>query len=210
MRDPCSGITCRHSQNDGSGAEAVTGMNIKGTALKTTRDFVRTRFPDQYENWLESLSAESRKIFSSSLDATAWYPYHMGYAEPVQKIMELCFHKDSKTGGDQLGRFSAETALKGFYKVFLLIASPQYLMQRASKIFTTYYDPSRIEAEIIGSDSAVLRIIEFDEIDESIEYRIAGWTQKALEMANCREPVYEIRKAMSKGDPVTEIHFNWL
>jgi hypothetical protein len=185
-------------------------MKVKGTALKTTRDFVKIRFPEIYDKWLESLTDESRKIFTSSLDATAWYPYQEGYAQPVEKIMELCFHNDFKTGGEQLGRFSADTALKGFYKVFLLIASPQYLMQRASKIFTTFYDPSQVEAEIIGSYSAVLRITQFDEIDESIEYRIAGWTRRALELANCREPVYEIKKAMSGGDAVTEIHFSWM
>jgi len=185
-------------------------MNVKGTALKTTRDFIKTQFPDQYSRWLESLTPESRKIFSSSLDATAWYPYREGYRIPVARIMELCFNNDMKTGGDRLGTYSAETALKGFYKVFLLVASPQYLMQRASKIFTTYYDPSQVEAEITGQTSAILRIIKFDEIDESIEYRIAGWIRKALELANCRETGYEIKKALSKGDPVTEIHFNWI
>jgi hypothetical protein len=114
-----------------------------------------------------------------------------------------------KQGGDQLGSFSAETALKGFYKVFLLIASPQFLMQRATKIFTTFYEPSQVEASITGSNSAILRITQFDEIVGSVEYRIAGWVKKALEMANCHEPEYEIKKALSKGDNATEIHFNW-
>jgi hypothetical protein len=185
-------------------------MKVKGTALKTTRDFIKTQFPDLYPVWLESLTPESRKMFSTSIDATAWYPLKEGYTIPVDRIMELCFKNDRKTGGDRLGRYSAETALKGFYKVFLLVASPQYLMQRASKIFTTFYEPSQIEAEITGQYSAVLRIIEFDQIDESIEYRIAGWIRKALEMANCREPSYEIKKSLSKGDEITEIEFSWI
>ncbi len=111
---------------------------------------------------------------------------------------------------NRLGSYSAETALKGFYKVFLLIASPQFLMQRASKIFTTFYNPSQVEAEITGPYSAILRVIQFEDIDETVEYRIAGWIRKALELANCREPGYEIKKSMAKGDAVTEIHFFWL
>jgi hypothetical protein len=171
---------------------------------------MKTRFPGMYDKWLDSLSEDSRKIFSSTLDATAWYPFKEGYSIPVDKIMELCYQNDLKTGGEQLGSYSAETALTGFYKVFLLIASPQFLMQRASKIFTTFYEPSNVEAEITGSSSAVLRITRFDEIDEAVEYRIAGWINKALELANCREPAYEIRKSLSKGDNLTEIHFKWL
>ena len=108
-----------------------------------------------------------------------------------------------------MGSWSAEVGLKGFYKVFLLIASPQFLLQRASKIFTTFYEPSEVEASIIGSNDAILRIIKFDDIDEAVEYRIAGWTRKALELANCREPSYVITKALSKGDDSTEIHFHW-
>lgn len=185
-------------------------MEVKGTALKTTRDFIKTQFPDQYDKWLESLTPDSRKIYTSTLDATAWYPFQEGYLIPVKKIIELCYGEDIKTGGERLGSYSAETALKGFYKVFLLIASPQFLMQRASKIFTTFYNPSQVEAEIHGPYNAILRVIEFEGIDEAVEYRIAGWIRKALELANCREPEYEIRKSMAKGDAVTEIHFSWV
>jgi hypothetical protein len=185
-------------------------MEVKGTALKTTRDFIKTQFPDQYDKWLESLPTDSRKIYASTLDATAWYPFREGYLIPVNKIIELCYDNDFKTGGDQLGSYSAETALKGFYKVFLLIASPQFLMQRASKIFTTFYTSCRVEAEITGPYSAILRVLEFEDIDEAVEYRIAGWIRKALELANCREAGYEIKKSLAKGDAVTEIHFTWL
>jgi hypothetical protein len=185
-------------------------MQVKGTALRTTRDFVKTNFPGSYDKWLNSLSPESKKLYTTTLDATAWYPLKEGYSIPVGKIMEICFNKDYKKGGDQLGSWSAEIGLKGFYKVFLLIASPQFLLQRASKIFTTFYEPSEIEASIIGSNDAILRIVRFDEIDEAIEYRIAGWVRKALELANCKEPRYEIKKFLSKGDSATEIHFYWL
>ncbi len=149
-------------------------------------------------------------MFVSSLDATAWYPFQEGYAIPVSRIMRLFYNNKFVEGADQLGSFSAETALKGFYKVFLLIASPQFLMQRASKIFTTFYDPSQVEAEITGPCSAILRITKFDEIDPAVEYRIAGWIRKALELANCREPSYQIKKSLTKGDSCTEIYFEWV
>jgi len=184
-------------------------MQVKGTALRTTRDFVKSRFPDLFEKWLNSLTPESKKIYSATIDATAWYPYKEAYAIPVEKIMDLCYRGDRKRGGDELGSWSAEVSLKGFYKVFLLIASPQFLLQRASKIFTTFYEPSEIEASITGSNDAILKILKFDHIDEAIEFRIAGWIRKALELANCNAPVYEIKKFMSKGDKVTEIHFHW-
>jgi hypothetical protein len=38
----------------------------------------------------------------------------------------------------------------------------------------TFYDPSEVEAQETGPTSAILRVKRFDEIDEAIEYRIAG------------------------------------
>ena len=184
-------------------------MQVKGTALRTTRDFVKANFPGSFEKWLNALSPESKKLFNGTIDATAWYPYREGYSIPVEKIAEICFNGNKRIGGDRIGEWSAEVGLKGFYKVFLLVASPQFLLQRASKIFTTYYEPSSVEASITGSNDAILRVTRFDEIDEAIEYRIAGWTRKALELANCKEPTYEIKTFMSKGDKSTDIHFHW-
>jgi len=184
-------------------------MKVKGTALKTTRDFVKAKFPQLYDKWLQVLPEKSKILFTSTIDATAWYPFDEGYTIPVNKIAEICYQNNIRAAGDEIGEYSAEIALKGFYKVFLLIASPQFLLQRASKIFTTFYEPSKIEADIKGTNHGVLRIINFEGIDEAIEYRIAGWVRKALELANCKETRYEISKFLSRGHDCTEIHFYW-
>jgi hypothetical protein len=184
-------------------------MQVKGTALRTTRDFVKVNFPGSYDKWISMLSPDTQKIYTSIIDATAWYPFKEGYILPMNKIMELCFDNNHRVGGEQLGSWSAEVGLKGFYKVFLLVASPHFLMQRASKIFTTYYDPSEIDATIEDSNHAILRVLKCEDVTEVFEYRIAGWVRKALELANCKGPRYEILKAKSKGDLTTEIHFHW-
>jgi hypothetical protein len=184
-------------------------MEVKGTAIKTTRDFVKAKFADKYNTWFHSLPPASQSLYESVLDATGWYPLDEAYIIPIKKVIELFFDNDARTGGEQLGRYSAEIALTGFYKVFLLIASPNYLMLRASKIFTTFYQPSKIEVETINSNSAVLKILDFNGIDTALEYRIAGWILKALELANCKEPSYQIKSAISKGDKETDIVFTW-
>lgn len=184
-------------------------MQVKGTAIKSTRDFMQNRFPDLYSRWIDSLPKESRSVFTSTIDASSWYPIDEGYKIPVKKILELCYAEDFQKGADLIGSFSAESALRGVYKVFLLIASPQYLVQRASKIFTMYFNPSNIEANEIGSHAIEVRITAFDSIDENIEYRIAGWIRKVLELAHCKDPEYIIRKSLAKGDAYTEIHITW-
>jgi hypothetical protein len=184
-------------------------MNVKGTALTTTRNFVKVNFPDKFNEWINSMPPESKGYYISSLDATKWYPLKEGYIIPINKVIDLCFEGNIKKGADEIGRFSADAALKGFYKVFLLVASPNFLIKRASKIFSTFYDPSEITVIEQDTNHAILKIIRFDEIDTALEYRIAGWIKRALELANCKEPYYEFESMLSKGDEHTGIKFGW-
>lgn len=60
-----------------------------------------------------------------------------------------------------------------------------------------------------SSKSYILIISKFDLFNAIIEYRIAGWCQRALELTNCKNVKYNINKSLTKSDEVTEIEFRW-
>ena len=184
-------------------------MEVKGIALKTTRDFVRTNFHGEYSKWLRELPDATRNMYEDVIDMTVWYPLREAYLIPIETITRMFFKGNAQECGHTLGYYSAEVALKGIYKVFLLIASPNFLIQRASKIITTYYRPSQVEAFTISPKSAAIRITEFSEMDLALEYRFGGWCKRALELSNCKGVKYAIRKSIVKGDAHTEIEFSW-
>ncbi|NJK86082.1 MAG: hypothetical protein HC906_09085 [Bacteroidales bacterium] len=132
------------------------------------------------------------------------------YIIPIRKVVEMFYQGDAKKGGEAIGNYSAELALKGFYKVFLLVASPNFLMNRASRMFSTFYEPSEIIVIANRPNTATLRIVKFEGIDTALEYRIAGWIKKALILANCKDPSFKIMKSMAKGDEYTDMEFSWL
>ncbi|MBI9055415.1 MAG: hypothetical protein JEY96_16450 [Bacteroidales bacterium] len=184
-------------------------MQVKGTGIKTTKEFVKSNFPDGYDNWIKSLSVKSKKLYSVNTQYASWFPIHEAYIEPTDKILELFYNGNRKEGADAIGRFSADYALKGIYKVFLLVASPQFLMKRATKIITTFYEPCEISISEKEQKSIVLVISKFDEINEVLEYRIGAWCQRALELAHCKNVNYKIQKSLTKKDFITEINFSW-
>jgi hypothetical protein len=185
-------------------------MNVKGTGLITTRTFVKTKFPDKYQTWLNMLPEDTRKIFSGVIDVSKWYDAYTCYTIPVNKIAELFYNSNTKEGAIELGRFSADYALKGLYKVFLIISSPAHLMKKASKIISTYYSPSDCKAIKSGPKEVTLKLLDFPEINPLIEYRVAGWCQRALELAKCKDVEYKITQSTQNQDELkTEIVFNW-
>ncbi|MBN2484405.1 MAG: hypothetical protein JXB34_00380 [Bacteroidales bacterium] len=184
-------------------------MQVKGAALKTTRDFVKTKFPADYKRWIDNLPDSTKKYYESLIDVGGWFPMKESYLVPINKVAEMFYAGNYKKCGDEMGQYSAEVALKGFYKVFLLIATPNYLVQRATKIILTFYTPSEVEAVEIGPKSAGMKIKVFPEISEALEYRMAGWCKKALELSNCTNINYVISKSLAKGDSTTEITYTW-
>jgi hypothetical protein len=64
-------------------------MEIKGSAVKSIREYVEKLHTHQFDEWIESLPEESRKIFTSPIDATNWYPIDSAAIIPTQKIGTL-------------------------------------------------------------------------------------------------------------------------
>ncbi len=157
-------------------------MKIKGIAVKTTPDFVRTKHGDNYNKWLNSLPEESRNIILSGVYATNWYPLTEAVIIPTQKVGDIFYEGDHVEAAKDLGRFSSEVALKGIYKLFIKVSSPHFVLSRASSIFSAYYDPSEIDVLEKKDKKAVLRFSGFDEKDKLIIYRISGWIEKTLDI----------------------------
>ena len=184
-------------------------MEVKGTALLAIRDFVKINHNNVYETWLGSLSEDSRQIFEKTIDSTQWYPISYAAIEPTKKISDLIFSGDAKKGAWESGRYSAEKGLSGIYRIFVKATSPSFIISRAKDVFAKYYRPC--ELRVINSDSngVLLHMTGTKQMDPVIEYRIAGWIEKALEINGAKEVKVDITKSLSKGDEVTEFAITW-
>jgi hypothetical protein len=183
-------------------------MEIKGSAVKSIPDFIKSNYREKYDEWLFSLPEESRVIFKDAILPSKWYNLREAGIIPTEKLGELLFH-DPLKGAWNCGRYSAEAALSGIYKFFIKAASPFFIISKASKIFSTYYQPSNMEVSAKGDDWVILQISRFDDPHPVIENRIAGWIEKAIEIHGVSSVTVEISKSMVRGDKVTEIQVHW-
>jgi hypothetical protein len=184
-------------------------MEVKGTGLVTTRDFVKAKFPLQFEKWQNSLPIKSRDIYTGMVMNAGWYPISDAYLTPMETICHMFYNGDAAKTGDEMGRFSAEVALTGIYKAFLIMASPNFLMKKASTMMSTYYKPCAIVTEETGPNQITLTIKQFSSINKIFEYRLSGWCKRALELSKCKNVNYRIVKQLSMGAPKTEVIFTW-
>ena len=160
-------------------------MEIKGTAVKSIKEFVTARYADRYTEWFSSLTPASQEVFNVAL-TNGWYPLKEGILEPTIKIAELFYDGDVKKGAWESGMYSAEVALNGVYKIYVRFSSPGHVVDRGSRILPAYYNPITIKQLVREKNFVKFEMLECEGIDEIVEYRIAGWMYKALEISGCK------------------------
>lgn len=184
-------------------------MDVKGTAVATLPLFIKHKFSDNgFNQWLNALSPEAKEVFSHQVMATSWFPLKSILVEPTQKMCTL-FYNGNARGAWENGRFSADHALKGVYKIFIKLGSPEFLIKKASTILPTYYRPCTMELVSNQSQSAQVRITEFKEIDPTIEARIGGWIERALEISGCKDVKVSISQSLTTGKDYSEFCITW-
>lgn len=184
-------------------------MKVKGAILSSIQGFVKDNFPNRYQEWFDGLSVESKSIHTNSIMASKWYSYRDGLVKPSELLAKLFYNNDIKKSAWDIGRYSAEVGLKGIYKVFILIATPQFVMKRAGKILSSFYDPSVLKLGDVRPNGVDVHITEFADPSEVAENRIAGWIEKALEICGQKNITIKITKSLTKGDDKTVYIVDW-
>lgn len=184
-------------------------MEVKGTSVRSVVEFIDKNFPAKKQEWLNSLSPDSKKLMGGLLFTNNWYPLNIGLAEPMKAISKICFNGDETKTARTMGKYSADVALSGVYKFFVQFGSPKFIIERGSRIFTTYFQPSEMIVLNVQKNSMLVHVTKFSESEHIIEENIAGWMERALEISGCKNVKVLITKSLSRGNNVTEFSFNW-
>jgi len=184
-------------------------MNIKGTAVHSVAEFIKKKYPDRYSDWLQALPAESHKIFKGMILTSGWYTLHDGLTVPLRISAKVFFSGNNEEAARTMGQFSANEALTGVYKFFVKLGSPKFLIERAGNLMSTYFQPSEVRISGIDKNKVTMLITKFPEPDEIIEWNIAGWIERALEVSGCSNVLVDIPKSLALGHPVTEFDITW-
>lgn len=184
-------------------------MKVKGTIISSVQNFIKENFPNRYEEWLNKLGEDSKGIYSNPVMASEWYPYQSGLIKPTELLASMFYGNDLVKSSWKVGRFSAEVGLKGIYKVFVLIATPQFIMKRGGKILASFYDPSVLKIGEERPKGVDIHITDFPEATVVAENRIGGWMERALEICGVKNIDIKITKSLTQGDDMTEYVINW-
>jgi len=183
---------------------------VKGVIIQSTPKIIMDKF-GQYglKRWLELISPHARRVFSSTIDPESWFPLKETLIEPMANIAQLFYDWDLKKAAWDFGRMSADVRFHGVLKFLVKIPKANTLVEKAGEYLGSYYRPCAISVPISDTKYCLLRITHFPELDKTTEFRICGWSQRALEIAGCKNVKVEITKSLTNFQPVSEYELRW-
>jgi len=151
-------------------------MEIKGTTLSNIRKFIKLNFSGSYDEWISRIPEKSQNIYTDIILVSKWFDLNDGYINPVTIAGDMFFNNNASKAAYEVSKFSSMQALQGMYKIFVKIASIDFILKRAVSIFKTFYS-SEASLELFRPDNktVLLKIKGFKIGHEIIIDAIAGW-----------------------------------
>lgn len=135
----------------------VQDVQIKGTALVPFQAYVRERFGDEaLRTLLTRLAPADQDAFRGVVLPIGWYPFRIALAA-VDVVAEL--------GGDAVLREMAfhnlDYATRNIFKVLFKLGSPQFMVARSDRVWTSYYSAGRMSVPVVKSGYAEIVVHDF-------------------------------------------------
>jgi ribosomal protein S17E len=184
-------------------------MEVKGTYIKAISLFVKNNYPDMFYTWIKNLPDVSEKIHNNTILINQFYPLKEAASIPIYFISKMFYNGNIATAAKDVGRFHADFALKGVYKLFLILINPHLLVKSASKIYSKYYSESEYVILYNKNKKAVSQIRNYPEKDIISETSMGAYTKRGLELAGANNVTAKKTKSFARGDEVIEYVFEW-
>ena len=157
----------------------------KGTVIASTLAFLNEKLGKEGAvQLIEGLGAEHSALLKGPVLQGNWYPIDLLIKLVIAAEGKVAMpEKKKKTLAWELGRFSAETGLKGIYKVFFKMADISFIIKRAPHVWSSYYDSGTMQVLVAEPNKAIMRIAGFDQPSAILCDRVLGWMERTVEMS---------------------------
>lgn len=185
-------------------------QRVRGTTLLILIEFIKTKFgEEEYQKWLSALEPQSALIYKNDILSREWYPFIPSYHKPYKLVCDM-FYSGSQIALKDIADFHYKNSLPSFFRAMTKFV-PKYLLLSfaANVIFSTLFDPARLEVIKNRNRMLVVHMKDFREDTDIINLSVLYWMMIFLREATNENATVEITKSMGKGDLYTEFVLRW-
>ncbi len=139
-----------------------------------------------------------------SPQSNSWYPIvsFCGVIEGIGKALGA----DPFSVARETGRYSVDKAAQGPHRLLFFFASPVFIVKRTNAIWNFYHDFGKIVVTPDGASAIRFCLVGCPDLPELYRHNIAGWVERALELAGGREVAVEV---LPREGDILPFHARW-
>ncbi len=181
-------------------------MNIKGVSIKNCQEYIEDNFGK--EKWSEifnELGEGSKKhLPDGDIFPGNWYPIEL-FIE-INEIIQRKYGEKNRRILRDAAKYGAMNNMKGIYRIFLKIATPEYALKRASMIFSQYFDEGTLKHTETGKDYLQFQLDNVDENHVFFE-RFAGFVEGILASTSAKASSIEYKHFKGEKRTVFDVYY---
>jgi hypothetical protein len=180
---------------------------VKGQTMKSLLLFMQKNLqPEQIDRIMASVDPETRAQIERGILPTNTFPMSLLNQLTVEgaRVKGVPLEEFAR----DIGRFSADEAVRGVYRFFARVLTPETILAKAASFWSAMNTVGRMEVASDGSGSALIRLIDYPS-DPVMCLRIAGWIEKMADLTGAKNAVVRPLRCVAKGDPICEWRITW-
>ena len=171
---------------------------LKGSAYLSTLAFIETHFgAAAKDRVLARLPAEDRALLGHMVLPIQWYP--LAPFPRLLRAMDAEVGRGDLTLVTERGTWAAVQDMRTVHKVLLKLVTPQWVIEKAMKLWPNFHTSGRWEAKREG-DGARAYLHDLGVVDEAMCATLMGWIIGLLQLAGVKRPLVEHVQCRARGD----------
>jgi hypothetical protein len=183
-------------------------VQIKGSAIKETIDQIKTRAgEDAFRRILGLLDQESQNVLRGEIFSSSWYSLDVftRFLEVEIRVLANGNEEMITRGAEAVN----ERQLRGIYKAFVKVGSPEFVIERLAAVHTTFFQGVSVNVESLGRGKVLIRYTGFETQHRLIGFAIIGFFNKALELSGTKDVAIHFVTPIQDGKEYSELSIAW-
>ena len=187
---------------------SLAAVTIKGSAVLDSVRAIKARSgEDGYQEIVDTLDEQARTLFRSPILPTAWFPL-----DAFARFLEADI-RESAGGNEQVlvkrSEGIIEGQLRGIYKLFIRLGSPEFVLKRLSVIHTAYFNGVAVDLTSLAPGRAVIRYTGFEPQHRIMGHTLIGFFRKALEISGAKDVAVRLDTPIGDAKGYAELVVTW-
>jgi hypothetical protein len=182
-------------------------VQIKGSAIKETIDQIKRRSGEaSFQKILGLLDDETRAVCEGEIFSSTWYSLDLftRFLEVEIKVLADGNEEMVTRGSEAV----IERQLRGIYKAFVKLGSPEFVIKRIAAVHATYFQGVPIDVRLEGN-RAVVKYTGFEKQHRIMGFAIVGFFKKALEISGAKDVAIHFSIPIEEGKGYSELSIAW-